>query len=236
MNRLAKAAAVEPSPFLTHAGELKKTQPDQAPFLRVWKNPSSKTWEKAESKKLLYIAPVSLEHLRPMSKPLSKVEVREKTRQERAAGLAEYAHREFTKAFLESDSPNYQIVPAPQKGALHLELAIVELNPNSVTAGVTRRAINLVAVPGAEAVIGRTLKGNIAIEGSLRDPEQNQSLYEFADAEHNRSALILSVHDYNPYSASRKIIREWASQLEQVLRTPEGGRVKDSAAFTFWLW
>ncbi|MEN3941630.1 DUF3313 family protein [Prosthecobacter sp. SYSU 5D2] len=236
LNRLAKAGPAKPSPFLAHADELQKTQADHDPFLRVWKNPSEETWRKAGTKKKLYIAPVSTEHLRRMNRPLSIVEVREKSRQKAAVELGEYARAQFTEAFRKSKKPLYEIVAAPEKEALHLELAIVELNPNAISAGITRRAINLLAVPGAEAVVGRPLKGNIAIEGRIWDPEQKESLYEFADAEHNRSALILSVHDYNPYSAARKIIREWAAQFEQVTRTPPGGRVKDSPAFTLWLW
>jgi hypothetical protein len=236
LNRLAKAGAAKPSAFLAHGAELKKTRPDQEPFLYIWRNPSEQVLEKAETKKHLYIAPVSLEHLRPMSKALSIVEIRENSRQQRAVELAEYMRTQFANAFRQSANPKYQIVEEPQKDALHLELAIIELNPNAISAGVTRRAINLIAVPGAEAVVGRPLKGNIAIEGRLWDPGQKESLYEFADAEHNRSALILSVHDYNAYSSARKIIRDWASQFEQVTRTPPGGQVKDSPAFTLWLW
>lgn len=236
LERLAKAGAAKPSTFLAHADKLEKTRPKLDPFLRIWRNPSTEAWAKAENINHLYVAPVSLEHLRPMTKPLSRLEVREKSRQKHAQELADYARSQFMTAFRESRDSRYEIVTSPQKDALHLELAIIELNPNAISAGVTRRAINLVAVPGAEAVVGRPLKGNIAIEGRLYDPQQKASLYEFADAEHNRSALILSVHDYNPYSASRKIIRDWARQFEQVTRTPEGGKVKDTPAFTIWLW
>lgn len=236
LQRLAKAGAAKPSNFLDHAAELKRTNAERDPFLEVWRNPSPEVWGKAEEKNLLYIAPVSLEYLRPMTKPLSKIEIREKSREKEAKVLAKYMRAQFKKAFQESAKPRYEIVDKPQKDAMTLELAIVEFNPNSIVAGITRRAINLIAVPGAESLVGRPLKGNIAIEGRVRDPEQKQSLYEFTDAEQNRSALILSIHDYNAYSASRKIIREWASQFEEVTRTPAGGQVKDSPAFTLLLW
>jgi len=236
LQRLAKSGPAKPSSFLTHAGELKKTNAERDPFLKVWRNPSPEVWKKAEAKKQLYIAPVSLDHLRPMNRPLSIVEVREKSRQKEAKKLADYVRAQFALAFEKSAKAHYKIVDAPGKDTLNLELAMIELNPNAVSAGITRRAINIIAVPGAEALVGRPLKGNIAIEGRVYDPEQKQSIYEFADAEHNRSALILSIHDYNPYSAARKIIREWAAQFEQVTRTPAGGTVKDSAAFTLLLW
>lgn len=236
LERLAKAGAAKPSSFLPHAADLKKTKADHDPFLRVWRNDSKEVWAKAETKKTLYIAPVSLDYLRPMSKPLSRVEVREKSRQKEAKKLALYIRDQFTQAFRSSKAPRYEIVETPQKDSVTLELALVEFNPNSIAAGLTRRAINLLAVPGAESIVGRPLKGSIAIEGRVWDPAQKESLYEFADAEHNRSALILSVHDYNAYSASRKTVREWAAQFEQITRTPAGGRVKDSSPFTLMLW
>lgn len=236
LRQLAKAGPAKPSPFLTHGEEMQKPQAKTYPFLRVWRNPSEDVRKKATAKTELYIAPVTLEHLRPMNKPLSRMEIREKSRQKHAGELADYAREQFIQAFQTAPNPRFKIVDQPKKDALKLELAIVELNPNAISAGITRRAINLVAVPGAESIVGRPLKGHMAIEGKLSDPTQKQSLYEFADAEHNSSALILSVHDYNAYSALRKIIRLWAKQFEEVTRTPVGQSVEDNPAFTVWLW
>jgi hypothetical protein len=236
LRELAKASPAKPSAFLTHGEEMKKPEAKTYPFLRIWRNPSTEVRKKATAKKELYIAPVNLEHLRPMNKFLSRMEIGEQSRQKHAEQLAHYAEEQFIHAFKVAPNPRFQVVDKPTKNALKLELAIVELNPNAISAGITRRAINLVAVPGAESIVGRPLKGHIAIEGKLSDPSQKQSLYEFADAEHNSSALILSVHDYNAYSALRKIIRQWANQFEEVTRTPVGKDVQDSPAFTIWLW
>lgn len=236
LGRLAKAGPSEPSEFLEHRAELKKTTSGRSPFLQAWRNPDRQVLEKASKRKTLYIAPVSLDYLRKMTKPMSVVEVREKSRQKEAHKLAEYAKQEFAKAFHASPNPRYRIVDKQEKDSLILSLAFTDFNPNSIVAGVTRRSINLLLVPGAEAVVGRPLKGNISIEGRVYDPVQKQSLYEFADTEQNKSALILSIHDYNPYSAARKIIREWASQFEQVTRAPIDGEVEDSAPFTLWFW
>lgn len=236
LKQLAKAGPVKPSPFLPHGEEMQKPEAKTYPFLRVWRNPSQEVCKKAADKKEIYIAPVNLEHLRPMSKPLSRMEIREKSRQQQAQQLAKYAEEQFIHALETAPNPRFKVVDKPTKNALKLELAIVELNPNAISAGITRRAINLVAVPGAESIVGRPLKGHIAIEGKVTDPAQKQSIYEFADAEHNSSALILSVHDYNAYSALRKIIRQWAKQFEEVSRVPVGQSVEDSPAFTIWLW
>lgn len=236
LQRLAKAAPAKPSAFLAHGAELKKTLADRSPFLLEWRNAAPEVRKAAEKRVTLHVAPVSLDYLRPMTQPLSRVEVRERSRQREARKLADYARQQFIQALRELPQSRYQLVDEPTKDSLRLELALIELNPNAISAGVTRRVINLIAVPGAESIVGRPLKGNLAMEGRVYDPIQKQSLYEFSDAEHNRSALILSVHDYNPYSYARKIIREWAGQLALVLNSPEGAKVKDSPAFTLGLW
>ncbi|HCN79436.1 MAG TPA: hypothetical protein DIT13_19915, partial [Verrucomicrobiales bacterium] len=136
----------------------------------------------------------------------------------------------------ESPGPRQEVVAAPAADSLLVELALVELDPNPVSGGVTRRFINLLTFPGAESVVGDPLKGRTAIEGRLYDPVQKQVLLEFTDVEQNRSALILSLHDYNHYSHARKVAREWARQFEALVSMPPGARVKDSPAFMIWLW
>lgn len=236
VQRLAKAGAAAPTDFLSHGDALRKPPASESPFLRVWRQPADAVWAKAEKRKKIYIAPVNLDHLRPVTKPLSRVETRETSRQKAARQLAVYLREQMQEAFRNSPAPRYELADQPGRDTLNLELALVELNPNPISGGITRRAINVVAVPGAESIVGRPLKGSISMEGRLTDPAQRQSLAEFADSEHNRSALILSVHDFTAYSHSRKVIREWAAQIEQFCRSPRSARVKDSPAFMIWLW
>lgn len=236
IKRLTKAKPADPSPFLSHAAEMQPTGVAGSPFARVWRNPSVAAWAEARNRWTLHVAPVCLDYLRPIGRRLSRLEARNADRQAEAAQLAAYTRQEFERAFRESPRPRQEVVAAPRPDSLIVELALVELDPNPISGGVTRRAINLLAVPGAEILVGTPLKGRIAVEGRLYDPVRKQVLLEFSDAEQNRSALILSLHDFNRYSHARKVVREWARQFEAVVRQPPGAEVKDSSAFMLSIW
>ena len=234
--RLVKAFPADPTDFLQHGKELKKTKAADSPFLLEWTNLDAKVWERAAEKQTIHISPVALQNLRPMTRTLSKVEVSEKERQTKVKKLASYFESELTKVFEKADKPRRQVVKVPDKTSLVLELAIVELNPNPISGGMLRKGINILLWPGAEAMMSHRLKGNMAIEGRLRDEGSKKTLYEFADAEQNRSGIILYYHDYTNFSFFRKAVREWAVQIEAVIRSQGKSPVKDSPAATFLLW
>jgi hypothetical protein len=236
LKRFAKAKPAQPSSFLKHAGDLQPSADAGLPFAWVWRNPDATAWAQARQRWTLHVAPVSLEHLRPVGRKLSQLETRDAGRQAAVAALAEYTRREFERAFRESPRPRQEVVAKPRADSLIVELALIELDPNPISGGITRRAINLIAVPGAESLVGDPLKGRVALEGRLYDPVSRQVLLEFSDAEQNRSALILSLHDFNHYSHARKVVREWARQFEAIVRQPPGAEVKDSPAFMLSIW
>lgn len=237
LKKYAKARPSETTEFLTHGKDLRATNPMESPFVKVWRNPSTAVWEKARTLPTLHVTPVCMDHLRPMQRVLAKVESGgEASRNKAASKLAAYLRSEFERAFRHSPKPLHEVVETPAADSLLVELALVELDPNPITGGVTRRVINLLAFPGAESLVADPLKGRIAIEGRLYDPVQKQVLLEFQDAEQNRSALILSLHDYNRYSHARKVIREWAEQFEQLVREPPDAKIRDSSAFMISIW
>ena len=94
-----KAFPADPSPFLVHGRQLQKTDAAKSPFLHEWVNQDTKAWKEAEKRPHVHITPVSMEHLRPMTRTLSKIEVREKSRQKNVRRLAGYFHEELVKAF-----------------------------------------------------------------------------------------------------------------------------------------
>ncbi len=235
--RLIKAFPAEPSPFLQHGSEMKKTDAAVSPFLCEWKNPDDKVWVEVAKRTRIQIAPVTMNHLRPMTRTLSKIEIREKSRQKNAHKLASYLESEIKHAFDHHvGEPRHLVVDVTDKSTLVLELNIVELNPNPISGGLMRKGINILLWPGAETMMSTKLKGNMAIEGRLRDEGTKQTLYEFADAEQNRSGIIFYYHDYTNYSFFRKAVREWAMQIEAVIRTQGKVPVKDGPPATFKLW
>lgn len=238
LNSRVKPKAARTSSFLTHAVDM-KAEPERSPFRLNWTNPSPTARKKFEEKKEIYISIVTLDHLRPMSKVLAKAESGDEARLEGALKLGEYAREEFKKAFQNSKNPRFTVVDNPTRHSLTLELAIIELNPNSVSGAVIKTAVNSVGVPGTDLILAgpsRPLKGNIAIEGHLRDSQSRMSIFEFADNEETKSPVILNIRDFRPYGQARLAIREWAEQFEQLMRTPEGGQVKDSSSVTWRLW
>ncbi len=228
-----KASAVASSRFLEHRNELK---PDtkHSPFLGNWTSPAAATiFEKRRS---LYIAPLSLSYLRPMKRELAKSENTEVQRLAEACKLVGYVGTRFTDAFENSHAPRYKLVAKPDKNSLTLELALVELNPNPFAGGVLRTAINAIAVPGVDSVLAKGLKANIAIEGKVVDSATRKTLFEFADNQENKSALIFSINDFSSYGQARQAIDEWATETEELLRTPADKKVPTSSAFVFMPW
>jgi len=228
-----KAPKAAPSAFLSHSAEL--TNGDHhSPFQQNWASPDLQ--DVLKSRPNIYIAPVTLAYLRPMSRSMSARAFTEEQRQEEAKKLAAYANSRVADAFARAGSARYKLVAQPDKNALVLELALVELNPNSATGGVLRTAINAAAAPGVDSLLLKRLKANIALEGKVSDGATRRSVFEFSDNQENKSALILSVNDFRSYGQARQAIDEWARQIEEVLRTHPSHRVSRATSFIIFPW
>ena len=228
-----RAPAVATSTFLEHRSEL---APDgvHSPFLGNWK--SSDAENVLKNRQNIYLAPLNTAYLRPMYRSMASAEY---TAEECiAAGnkLAAYANSKLADAFANSPAPRYKLVSKPDKHSITLELAFVELNPNPIAGGILRTAIGVAAAPGVDSVLFKRLKGNIAVEGKVRDYVTKKPIFEFADNQENKSALILSVNDLTSYGQARQAIDEWALQIEEVLRTPPSHKVSAASAFVFFPW
>jgi hypothetical protein len=188
----------------------------------------------SESKKL-YIAPVSLAHLRGPNKWLTKKDDLEK-RSKAAIELAGFAKTRFAQAFQHSDAPRYSLVDAPVKDGLTLKLAITELNRNTLGGSVSRLAVRAVRVPGLNLLMNRPtrgLKASIAIEGMLVSNKTGKVLYQFADLAESKLAL-LPVTDFMAYGQGREAIRQWATRFEKVTRATPGQRLRGISPVSFF--
>ena len=232
---LMKASPAKPSGFVERSSTM-HSDPDHSPFQRNWSSTSLAEKTAVGKHTQLYIAPVSLKHLRPMTRTVAVAENSETSRQEAAKELADYMREQFISAFKNSPKACFQIAEKPGKGTVSLELALVELNPNSLSGGVLRTAINVVALPGIDSIIAKPFKGNIAIEGKLSDSKTHKLLFQFADNRESKSSLVFSVHDFQTYGQAREAIREWASEFEELMRTPPSGRVSGTSGFAILPW
>lgn len=230
-NHLLKARPSKLSPFFEHAGEAVNTK-GKLPFQKVWVTKDQHAMEKGRAATKLYIAPVSLAHLRPIKKAMARQEARWGT-ERREEQMAVRLREEFERAFLESPAPVYQLTDKPGKDTLSLQLAITDLNPTSPRGNLVLTMAKFAVTPLAG--FGRLFtSGNMAIEGKITVPGSNQVFFEFADNEADK-LTVFNARDFLPYGHAEHSMRDWAVQFELMTRKQKGLRLKDSSAMTLKL-
>lgn len=227
------SVSMTPSPFLTHGKDLKEER-ERSPFLGNWWTPDKKLQSAADSKTQIYISPVRIDAVRPMKNYLAKVEFSDKRRQAKLEDLAEYAHKRFVKAFKEAKHPRYEVVDAPSKDAMTLDLHILEWEPNALTGFIARETIDLLTFPAVGDLIWKPVRASTAIEGRFIEPKSKKPVYEFADKEEAKTLIIIPLQEAYPTGQARYAIREWARQLELVLHKEPHKKPKDSSPIQLW--
>jgi Protein of unknown function (DUF3313) len=232
-NRLLKAKPTKLSSFFEqpeNGADARK----QLPFQKIWMTTDKEVEAVAVKKTKLFVAPVSLEHLRPVKKALIRQEIEWGSIDRREAEMAHQLRNEFAKAYLRSPSPRYSIVQQPGPDTLTLELAIIELNPTSPKGNAVKTAMKFVVGPLA-SVGGVFTKGNMAIEGKVRDSASGKLFFQFADNEADKMTFY-SLRDFKPYGHAVPAMRKWAEQFELMTRTPPGETIKDTNFMTLMLY
>jgi hypothetical protein len=97
-NRLLKAKPIALSQRFDAAPEAIDTR-KVLPFHKVWMTPDRQLERTAAAKTKLYIAPVTLDQLRPMKKPLVRQEVQMGSIERNVPGVAWQLRQEFIRAF-----------------------------------------------------------------------------------------------------------------------------------------
>lgn len=227
------AVSVKPSRFLKHGAELKEDRSRSA-FLGNWWTQDKKLQAAATEKKLLYIAPVCIDTVRPMKNYLSQLEFSDKRRNDKLAELAKYARDRFIKAVKDSKSSPVAIADEPSKDALTLELNILEWEPNAFTGFIARETVDLLTLPAVGDLISKPFRGLMAIEGRLIEPRSKKPVFEFADREEAKSLIIIPLQEAYPTGQARFAIREWARQFEIMMRNDPKKRPTDSYPIQLW--
>jgi hypothetical protein len=227
------SVSVEPSEFLTHGPQLKEDRGRSA-FLGNWWNADKKLQAASEATRKLYISPVRIDAVRPMKNYLAKVEFSDERRQKKLAELATYAQKRFIKAFKDSKNPRYEIVAAPAKDAMTLDLHLLEWEPNAFSGFIARETIDLITFPAVGDLIWKPVRAATAIEGRLIEPRSQKPVFEFADKEEAKTIIVLPVQEAYPTGQARYAIREWARQFELMTRNDPEKRPKDSSPIQIW--
>ena len=229
-DRFLKAKPAQPAGFLVHPAEM-NPHPGKTPFHYAAHSKSREVHDRAATKSQIYIAPVDTRGLRPIRKTLTKATHQVARWQRPAEDIARQIRLEFAQAFADSGNPRYQLAPAPNLNSLSLELALIELDPTSVTGNTARTLGNYFLTPLIGlASFGRTA-GSIAIEGKLVNSATGEVVFQFADREADQYAVV-SVKNYQQYGFIDQIIANWAKQFEEFTRTPTDRSVNDTWGFT----
>ena len=228
-NRLLKAKPAQLTAFIEHPEQMLDSR-KKLPFQKIWMTPDKAVEAEAVKKVELYVAPVTLQYLRPVKKPLVKKEVDWGSIDRRENEMALKLRNEFAKAFIRSPSPRYRIVQRPGPNSVTLELAIVELNPTSPKGNAVKTALKFVIGPVA-GLGGYFTKGNMAFEGKVRDSKSGKLFFQFADNEADKMT-IYSLRDFKPYGHTAYAMTKWADQFELMTRTPLGQTIKDTQFIT----
>lgn len=224
---------VTPSSFLAHGKELKEDR-SKSPFLGNWWATDKKLLAAADQKTQIYIAPVSIDAVRPMQNYLAKVEFSDERRQKKLKELAKYARKKFVSAFKDAKHPRYTVVDAPSKDAMTLDLHLLEWEPNAFTGFIARETIDLLTFPAVGDLIWKPVRASTTIEGRLIEPKSRKPVYEFADKEEAKTIIVIPVQEAYPTGQARFAIREWAKQLQLVLHKEPHKKPVDSSPIQIW--
>ncbi len=233
VQKLTKAKPAPVSPFLDKRPLMRPAR-ERVPVHHVWRNFDVETQMEVMRRTELYIAPVDLRYLQPVSKDLAKWEMENGWTTRDAPRMAQELRARFARAFLESPRPRYRIVRQPGPRSLTLELAITQLNPTSVRGNMVKTATGFVIGPLA-GVLGVFTKGNIAIEGKVSIPDTGVSVLQFSDNEKDKMT-VYNARDFQPYAHARVAMDEWADQFEEFTRTYSNHKVDESSFITLKPW
>ena len=232
-NRLLKAKPAPLSDFVEHSKDMKPHK-ERVPFQYAWFTPDKAVQKRAAEKTEIYITPVSLKFLRPISQKLAKDECADGGMCRREDEIAKELQLDFQRAFSKSPYPAYTGVLKPTKHSLTLELALVELTPTCTKGnGILTAAGFLVGPVGL--IGGHFTKGNIAVEGKLTNSTTHELVFEFADNEADLMTLY-SVRDFKAYGHAEHAMEDWAKEFEEFTRTTDDHKVKGTNFFTLSLW
>jgi hypothetical protein len=230
-NHLLKARPVKLSPFFEQRSKALHTK-GQLPFQKVWTSSDANVRQVGNAAQEIYIAPVTLAHLRPPKKAVARQEIRWGLhRQEK--WMAWKLREEFAAAMKNSPRPRYRLVKHPGRGVLTLKLAITELNPTSPNGNAALTLMKVAVTPAAGLARWFTT-GNMAIEGKVTAGDGSNVFFQFADNEADKLTFF-NARDFLPYGHAEHSMRDWAEQFEQMTRREVGLVLKDSSAVTLRL-
>jgi hypothetical protein len=218
-----KASPAARSSFLPVVDSLKLA--DKSPFNALLADPKLGLIKKNYNR--IQISQVNFDNLKQkLQGDLDPEDLQE--RLEETAEVANYLRSKFIMEL--EDYPNNQFMITEQAGpnTFIVSLAIIELEATNPIVNSLGTAAGFF-IPGG-GLIKRFGTGSIAIEGFIKDGDNNQVLLEFADREADKSAPF-TVKDFQEYAHVRAAIDDWAEQYAELINNDDMHIVDDSLPF-----
>lgn len=208
-------------------------QKERFPFDRVWIKPDAQK----EDYDYLVIAPVNTGYL--MENTGWKAANPGNTDlEESARKLAQYTEEKFCEAFQKDERPGWRLVSSAGPRTVMLEMAIVELVPSKATMGALRLAAPALGPAGIAVGGGATAAGgrpSVAIEGRLKDGVTGDTIFMFADRKEAQMRII-DLKAVTWWGHAKDIIKDWANECVELVKTPKDYQVKERGFFTLSPW
>ena len=202
---------------------------EDLPFQKVW----FKEGVDFKRYKSIYIPAVHTDHL--LESNWWQQNFRQGQMRDDLATMAHYMQQEFKTAFRNDPNHRYQVVDAPEKDCLTLELALTELVPSNVALSVLEYAPygGGTAVRVMERATGA--ESTVAFEAKMKDSATGDILAMFADRQ-VKKIRIIDFKAFSWYAHGREIIREWAEQFVKLANKRPGEVIEGTSPFTLMPW
>ncbi|MCL4500957.1 MAG: DUF3313 domain-containing protein [Deltaproteobacteria bacterium] len=153
-----------------------------------------------------------------------------------ARNMAAFMRNQFITAFRNDPQHRVQVVPAPERGSLTLQLALTELVPSKVL-------LNAIKIAGpygsgvAAAVLerGAEAQSAVAFEARVRDSNTGETLAMFADKEY-AVARPIDLKGFTWYGNAQDVVTDWSHQFVQIANRRPGEIVKPASNFSLMPW
>jgi hypothetical protein len=203
----------------------RSNRPD-IPFQKVWIKPGLDF----KQYRSIYVVPVSTAYVMKAEswKAVGKHDDVKKDLREAAA----YMRSTFISAFKENAANRFSIMSKPTPGGFSLEMALVELVPNSPA----MKTASLIPLYGlAATAVDNANPNTVAFEARLIDAKTGEVVMTFGDRRREKGNIV-SVKNFTYYSYAYTLMDDWAKEFVSVLNKRSGETVKKSSGFELKPW
>jgi hypothetical protein len=200
--------------------------------------PFDKAWIKQgvnwQQYRTIYIAPVNTNYLIQAS--WWQQSIRADQMQQDVQNMATFMRTQFIRAFQNDPQHRLQVLRAPERGSLTLEMALTELVPSKVF-------LNAIKVAGpygsglAAAVLerGADAQSAVAFEARVKDTNTGETIAMFADKEY-AVARPIDLKGFSWYGNAQDNVTTWSQQFVQIANKRPGEIVKPASTFSLKPW